>query len=239
MTAPFPDPYSVTEFPADQRVQPMVVAFGGGQSGLGGIEINEFAKSLGAPGGRRGVLFVRERQPRWYNSADDRLIETLQSASAGRRLVTLGNSMGGFAAILFSLLLPGASRSISFCPQFSVCPEIVSFERRWRDKVAKIESWKFPTCLPDAWNQPKNTAHFLFLGEDTEDDLRHAELIVSAAKNPAIAFRVGGCGHDVARFLKGRNLLVPLLDELIEGDASTGRIEQILLAGGSGIGQIG
>lgn len=209
--------YSVSTWPGDSLSRDLVIAFGGAQAQLGGIQVHEFSNSLGAQALKRHVVFVREQPSRWYNTIDTALVEALTSAREGRQLFTLGNSMGGFAAILFSLLLPGPCRSISFCPQFSIHRNEVPFEERWADYASAIAPWRFRTCLPDAWNRPKGVSHFIFCGGQAASDVRHVERIVATAANEVIAFVVDGCGHDIARFLKSHDLLAPLLNELIGG----------------------
>ena len=126
-----------------------VIAFAGVKASLGGVEVQEFSTSLkDSRGGdaciQRPVAFVRERPARWYNSMSPELLAPFCKDHADKTIVTLGNSMGGFAAILFGTALPGVKRSISFCPQFSVHPELCPWERRWQDEIAAIDYWRFP-----------------------------------------------------------------------------------------------
>lgn len=204
-----------------------VIAFGGIQSNLGGIEFWEFATTLLTGTSQqpkhppevtqRHVAFVRESPPHWYNNTEQLPLEQfVTSQIAERRLIsTLGNSMGGYAAILYSLLLPNIRRSISFCPQYSVRPEYCPFETRWQEKIGAIASWRFDTCLPLSSNHPRqDLTHFIICGTDVSEDVRHAEMIVAKAANPAIAIMIAGCGHEVARHLKSSYTLTPLLDLL-------------------------
>ncbi|HEX3984329.1 MAG TPA: hypothetical protein VHX12_11590 [Acidisoma sp.] len=217
-----------------------VIAFAGVQTRLGGIDLKEFSNSLA--GGRqkqRHIAFVRESPARWYNTIDLSALAAFAAAQRERHIVTLGNSMGGFAAILFSLILPGVRGSISFCPQFSVHPDEVPFERRWNEYVSAVAEWRYRTCLPVAWNHPKGVSHTLFCGSGVPSDIRHAELIVQSARNSAAAFILEGCGHDVARHLKSRDLLLPLLDLLIEGTGTVAAVAGLLQSQGIRFRQVG
>jgi pimeloyl-ACP methyl ester carboxylesterase len=79
------------------------------------------AKTLGA-----NVLFVRDARDCWYNTGVDGLGSTVEEIAASlakvaeevgaKRVVTLGSSMGGYAAILFGCLL-NAERCVAFAPQ--------------------------------------------------------------------------------------------------------------------------
>lgn len=211
-----------------------VIAFAGVQAKLGGIELWEFAKTLVSEeeivsASQRAVAFVRERPARWYNSVEPGWLDPFVAAQAGKKIVTLGNSMGGFAAILFSLLLPDIRRSIAFCPQYSVHPDRCPWEKRWCEQIEEIGCWRFETCLPNASTQANPALdHVLFCGAEIRDDVRHAELIVGHASKPVAAFIVHGCGHDVARRLKRRGVLVPLLDLLIDELAPSGDLDTFM-----------
>jgi pimeloyl-ACP methyl ester carboxylesterase len=206
-----------------------VIAFGGVVGRFGGIGFGEFARSL-APGGvaanRRPSAFVRELPARWYNTVEPAALAPFVASQSDRTIVTLGNSMGGFGAILFAALLPQVRRSIAFCPQFSVHPAHSPWEPRWRDRVAGIDHWRYEACFPPAGaaNPSPLLDHVLFCGAAEPGDVRHARAILDAADRPAAAFVIHDCGHDVAAVLKARGLLVPLLDRLIDDLATPAAI---------------
>jgi hypothetical protein len=214
----------------------VVIAFAGVLAKLGGIGFHEFGRTLasGEPGASdraHHIAFVRELPPRWYNTFDPALLAPFLEAQAGREIVTLGNSMGGFAAILFSLLLPGIRRSITFCPQFSVHPNHCPWEKRWRQHVDAIDTWRYETCVPALPSRSGGGPdHVMFLGKAIADDIRHAEAILAAADTPAAAFLIQGSGHEVARDLRERAVLVPLFDRLIGDLAPAEEIAAFLRA---------
>lgn len=206
----------------------LVIAFAGVMGGLGGIDVPEFSKSLRAGAAERDVIFVRESPPAWYNSADENLIATLAAAGTGKRVLTLGNSMGGFAAILFALLLPGPCRSLSFVPQLSIHRDEVPFEPRWKSHAEAMAVWRYRTCLPAAQNRAKGAAHLLICGSGDPADIRHVERILEEAANPAMALIVDGSGHEVAQYLKAHDALVPLLDALMGETVSADAVASLL-----------
>ncbi len=98
------------------------------------------------------VLFVRDASRSWMNAPG--LVETLRTAVDAliekikpQRVVAFGNSMGGTAALIFAALarLDGV---LAIAPQFSMKPEIVPEERRWRHFARTITEWPFPS-VPD------------------------------------------------------------------------------------------
>lgn len=210
----------------------LVIAFAGVMGGIGGIEVPEFSRSLRAGATERDVIFVRESPAAWYNSASEDLVATLAAAGAGKRVLTLGNSMGGFAAILFALLLPGPCRSLSFVPQFSIHRDEVPFDARWKRYADAVSLWRYRTCLPAAQNRAKGAAHLLICGSGDPADIRHIERILEEAANPAMALIVDGCGHDVGQFLKAHGALVPLLDALLGETVSADAVASLLASRG-------
>jgi len=72
------------------------------------------------------IIFVRDVYKSWYIqgisnklSTQDKLADFLKSVTEGKRIVTIGVSAGGTAAILFGCLLK-ADRIVAFCPQINL-----------------------------------------------------------------------------------------------------------------------
>ena len=119
------------------RGETMVIAFGGLQQHIGGgkgggMPPHEFVKSCRRAGARH-ALFVRDATRSWYCrglgsgafgdgrrcESFDELVESLRSEVARlkpRRVITIGSSMGGYAAVRAGIAL-NASRAIGFSPQ--------------------------------------------------------------------------------------------------------------------------
>lgn len=119
----------------------MVVSFTGIGHRQGAWQRIEFVKTASA-GGENVVVFVTDRKRTWFNGAG--LIERIVAAVKGlaerlgiRRIVTLGNSMGGYGAVLFANRL-GAEQAISFVPQFTMNDAVLR-EPRWQDYKAGMD----------------------------------------------------------------------------------------------------
>lgn len=200
----------------DSELRPashLIVAFTGVSHGLGGLEF-EFYKSL------RGIdcapLFVRDSKVRWYQY--DRptvtgIASQIQGAAmraGAQRIVCLGNSMGGFGALLFGSLCHAAA-ILAFVPQSGISPEVMSEldDPRFGPQRAAIAEYPFGDLLDEA--RPRGHV-VVCCGSGDIHDLRHAERI--AAAWPCEKIVVPDCHHDAARKLKERGELLPLIERV-------------------------
>jgi pimeloyl-ACP methyl ester carboxylesterase len=193
-----------------------VVSFAGVGYALGGIQVEEFRKSL--DGSSFDIYYVIDKERRWYNGCYDAVVATVNRSLGARRIaetVTLGNSMGGFGAMLFAGALERCRRAIAFSPQSSVSPAVVPFEDRWREWTQHIADWR----VPDAVSQMRGgVTYALFFGAADPRDQRHAERFASGVGETLLC-RIDDGGHGVAAEIKRRGLLVPLLDALLDAGA--------------------
>jgi hypothetical protein len=102
----------------------LFVAFGGHAFKFDGIQPFEFLNFLGAHFGQYDRLFYVDTKRRWYHNGIDGLttniedtVSYLQAKIDGySRVIFIGMSAGGYAAILFGSLL-GVNNVIAFVPQ--------------------------------------------------------------------------------------------------------------------------
>jgi len=177
-----------------------LVAFTGIGHGTGGIGVQrpEFVKA-GLEGPR---IFVLDKTRSWGNALDiDKICGMIHPYAQGRRLVTLGNSMGGFLAILFSGPL-GATNCLTFSPQWSVDPAIIPSEDRWLAYRAKIRIFHYPD-LSDSFGP---SCRYDIVFGDGALELRHAERFPADHPNLSL-FHVQGADHNVAAALKNAGAL--------------------------------
>ncbi len=131
----------------DGRSDTLVVSF----TGIGikdpPQQMHEFPGTA-SRSGLNHVAFVTDRRRSWFNrpglvarSADAVLNRARQVGI--KRIVTLGNSMGGYAAILFAAPL-GADRAISFVPQFTMDDRVLR-EKRWQNYKAEMTDFSVPS----------------------------------------------------------------------------------------------
>ncbi len=124
----------------DARAPGVVLCFTGIGERMDGAAPEEFVASARLPG--FSTLFVSDRTRSWYNAfPPEHLSGVVAPIVAGRRVVAIGNSMGGFGAIWASGLVP-CETVIAFAPQWSVHPAIVPEEDRWRRHRDAIAAWR-------------------------------------------------------------------------------------------------
>jgi hypothetical protein len=195
-----------------------VVAFAGIGRGLGTIQTEEFKKSLKQTAVRAtpSTIYVIDKQRRWFNDGVSFIVEGALSSLVGilnpKRVVTIGNSMGGFGALIFAKRIEYCERSIAFAPQSSVQNSIVGFESRWSEHVGLIKQWDVPDATEEVGGQ---IDYHIFYGSDDPLDALHAKRFRDLNSPNVIVNMIAKCGHDVVRKLKEDGLLKPILDQLI------------------------
>jgi hypothetical protein len=203
-----------------------IISFAGISFGV--LDRGEFRGSLSAA--NADIYYVFDKERRWYNGqhaevALELLNEQIDLRNSGS-VFALGNSMGATGAISLARDIHRCQRSIAFCPQSSVHPEIAPFEVRWRDLRRSINEW----TAPDAVDRivPDQT-YFIFFGTDDELDLRHASRFGHSGTDSVNLFLVPGCGHDVAAHLKQRGVLADIIEVLTQpADVPAGKVFELI-----------
>lgn len=200
------------------------IVFGGINQGVG-IPVFEFkgiAKEIEAK-----FIYVRDVSQTWYQGLHpgvgggvyklkNRLVEIINE-NKGHRLVCIGNSMGGYAALVFGSLL-SADRVLSFAPQtfINVWHRFIYSDKRWRKKIVKARS--LPSAAPDTFELRsflKNAGYreaLVYFDPAHRLDARHAKRLELLPNTRLITL---DGGHGVIRVLKERGELQKLLQESI------------------------
>lgn len=207
---------SITRLPGTSDM--LVVAFAGIGTGTGGIAPEEFIGTA-SQGMRNHVAFVIDKDRSWYSAPgiQDRILSVLNGLIAAqgiRKVVCLGNSMGGHGALLFARRL-GAEVAIAFVPQFSMDPAIVD-ERRWSQFRPFIRLEGLGNLNDEIVPEVRN---HVFFGTDNLPDHRHMGPFLN---NPAVKFHLlRGCGHDASQHLKtARKLSTAITAMMAKDDAA-------------------
>jgi hypothetical protein len=187
----------------------VMIAFGGLYMRVGIADYEFFDVTSDLPA---GLIFVRDRSRRVYQRGLDDLgrtfpemASTLHDLAGGRRIVAIGNSGGGFAALVFGALL-GAAEVHAFSP--------VTFLGRWRRKLHKDDRFaddidrinrgrhvqrRFLDARPWMKRRVEPTAFHLYYASGYDIDRFHAERVRSV---PGVVLHPrDGKGHSTIRDL--------------------------------------
>lgn len=191
----------------------LVLVFTGIRHGLGGLPLDEFFRSA-SDNTRNHVLFISDLKRTWYSRLQlvHKVVETVKTFIAKHNIsktTAIGNSMGGYGAILFAGHLP-LQKVVAFAPQISMHPEVL-LETRWIECRAHFGPDLPASVRPSIKGNPAR--FYLFFGADSEADAAQAALLPKAANLSALTLKE--CGHDVAAFLKKSGLLKPVLADIL------------------------
>jgi len=205
------DEIEITHEPGQSQVA--VVSFSGVGMGLGGIQFEEFRKSL--TGVSNDIYFIKDKTKQWYNSSFYKISNILNQDLSRRgvdRAITLGNSMGGFGAIIFAGQLRGCRSAIAFSAQSAVDPAIVPWEQRYKIYTDTVSRW---TGLDATRLLHQNVNYKLFFGNDDPFDVRHAARMATVESANIKIYLFQGAGHDLADYLKREGVLRQLIQMLV------------------------
>lgn len=149
----------------------MVVSFTGIGHRQGAWQRIEFRK-IASVNGENVVVFVTDRRRTWFNAAGlvDRIVGAITNLAERlgiRRIATLGNSMGGYGAVLFANRI-GAELAIAFVPQFTMDDRVLR-EPRWQDYKAGMPGFTV-SSLAECMEAP---CRFFVLHGGRGQDRRH------------------------------------------------------------------
>jgi len=121
----------------------LVVSFSG--IGVDGKDLGyEFADTA-TQGGRDSALFIADKSRSWLNTPGiiDEIRQWIEAArveTGAKEVMTLGHSMGGFAALAMPKFTP-VKVAVGLSPQVSVHPDVVPDDDRWMNYRSKIKDF--------------------------------------------------------------------------------------------------
>lgn len=162
-------------------------------------------------------LSVMARRKDWYRCPQ--LIDHLQKLSADGvfsgfdKVFFTGTSMGGFAALAFASLAPGAT-VISFNPQTTLDATLVPWEERFG--MGRARDWSLPhsDC---AYEIDEVDKAFVFYDPFFTPDRRHVDRLEGGN---VIRLKTWCSGHFSPVFLRRANLLKPIMQHALDGTLS-------------------
>jgi hypothetical protein len=138
----------------------LIISFGGGGKGMLAAPVFEFFNSLNQFDCDK--LFLRDLNQAWYQKGVDENINTISKladfirtktlAKKYKKVILIGSSLGGYAAILFGTML-NVNTVIAFAPQ--------SFIDKWRRFIYRDKRWLNP--VKGVYNNPKKEKKYFDL----------------------------------------------------------------------------
>jgi len=172
-------------------------------------------------------LGVIARTKAWYR--DPEVISYLETkAEQGffdrfDTVVFAGASMGGFGALVFSILAPG-STVIAFNPQTTLDERIVPWEERYR--FGKVQDWDLP--YGDAQEALTEAGRiYVFYDPFFEPDRRHA---MRMKGRNTLLLKTWFSNHFAAPMLRKLDILKPAMLGAMDGTLDPARYYQMLRA---------
>lgn len=165
--------------------------------------------------GRYPALFITDESRSWLNAPGmaERIVAEIRAVAARlgvRRIVAIGNSMGGSMALHLSTMVEFET-VLALTPQYSVQPTVVPEERRWRYFRNRISAFRFERI--DTLH-PERTRYVIVHG-DGPGELAHA---LRFPQLRGVAHLIlPGFDHRLAMTLKARGVLKSLVRAAIEG----------------------
>jgi len=172
--------------------------------------------------GENHVLFISDISRSWLNGPEVAenivaLIEGYRAEHGIDEVVLMGNSMGGFAALMLAQLTE-VDTVIALAPQFSMNPDLVPEETRWRHWMLQIAEWRFPAV---AGLERDRTRYFIFHGSHPAEARHWLRFPWHRGLNH---FVFHGLGHDLAARMRKRRLLGRVIDACIAGKSRQVRL---------------
>ena len=217
----------VADFSANSDT--LLVAFGGIAAGIG-MPPFEFFRLVNDLSVKK--LFVRDLEQAWYHrglpgiatdihGAAKYLAELIAEQGVGRT-VFVGNSMGGYAAILFGTLLQ-ANVAHAFAPQtfLDKTSRMLSLDRRWRGQIRKLQRTPnidaslldLRRLLSQTQSGIETHVHFSALHRL---DCIHAQRLRATANVTLHSYPLDG--HNLVRHLRDTGVLRTLLLQSLRAD---------------------
>ena len=183
-------------------------------------DVLEF-RGVASDHGNNHVLFINDRERSWYSAPGQRdriarIVSRFVAAHGISETWAIGNSMGGYGAILFSHQLR-ISKVVAFVPQLLMTPEVLSLPN-WADFVAPIRDGVEPDLVPII--AAADCRFHIVTGDRFDDDILHMghlrKTLADASKVRIVV--TPGQGHLVARWLKDQGQLAKLVAALWTGN---------------------
>lgn len=236
MKVPHGDGDVVLELGEDSPV--LAVAFGGLLGHLGGVPSFEFMRMLSGLGTNR--VFVRDPRSLWYHggvrglgSTINELGESLASLigrSGVERVVFLGSSAGGYAAVLLSTIVT-VQEVLAFSPQTFLDPRLraAAGDERWprlTEKATPLLDPRYTDLLPVLAERSRSEREIriaIHYSVAEHLDTLHAERLLGVSGVELVPHALPVGGHNLPALLKEQGSFEAVVAEAVTGKISSPR----------------
>ncbi|WP_172329632.1 hypothetical protein [Mangrovicoccus sp. HB161399] len=203
--------------PAQQRV---LICFSGVNHRMGGMAVQrpEFFRSGEA---FDNMLFIDDLDRSWGNHIDfAAMFARLEPYLAGRRVFCMGNSMGGFNAVLATNYIE-VETCLAVVPRFTVHPDYDLPDGEDRPYLEQIREWRFRT-IEDRFN---DTTVYKVLSGSSSTESCHTALF--PVKPNLHHYVLRPTNHGLAIAMKQQGVLPELIGGAWDGRMSASWIEAL------------
>jgi len=217
-----PEEHAVLVADLEPRSTVLMATLGGVAGGIGipRFEFMRMASDLGVK-----TVFVRDPTQSWYHgklrgigrglNGVARTIEAIVARERVERTVVVGNSMGGFAALIVGSLI-GANEVHAFSPTTFIGPvgRLRHRDQRWRRQI--LRAYRLSLCSPKYFDVmpvltgcTESTRFHVHYSTEDPLDVVHAERLAGVAGVELHAYAHGG--HLLVKHLRDSGLLASIL----------------------------
>lgn len=217
------DPESPIAFDFSYPNRPVLIAFGGIQGALGipPFEFFNLCDKLDV-----NKIFVRDIRQSWYHAGLPDLSRNVRETvmfldfkieeSQSTNLIVIGNSMGGYASILFGLLL-NAETIHAFSPQTFIdkVHRFIYLDNRWTKRIRamhKVAEKQYLDLINIVKSNNKSQINIYYSTEDRLDKI-HACRLKKIPNVKLYSYKKGG--HSVVKILKRSGELQKIIQKSI------------------------
>jgi hypothetical protein len=173
---------------------------------------------------KRGISYVAFQAlgSHWWQTPEmDEAVKVIRpTLSRYSRITTYGGSMGAHGALAFSKTL-GAQRVIASAPQFSMDPEVVPWETRWKGEG---RSFRVKNTLDGV---SESAEKVIIFDPEFALDVRHAELFAQAPNTHLVL--APGASHYTLKRLREAGLLAQFMDALFSTPIQVEKARSMML----------
>ncbi len=207
----------------DREGDTLLITFGGIAQGIGMARFEFQRMTADLP---TKLVLVRDLSQSWYHAdlpdigagihAVAQKLQQVKTEAAPRQVICLGNSMGGYAALLFGSMI-AADQVIAFSPQtfLTTWLRLRHGDRRWKTqlratqkvKSAHAEAFDLKTFLGD---QPGYQQAVIYADRADRLDYVHAQHL---AQTPRTEIRWREGGHGLVKNLRESGELAQILTD--------------------------